>query len=98
MELRHGGPWMSPYAVDRDARRRKCRICEGADGDGDHVGHRVVLEVDGRAAGRAEPECGAPAFVSDEHILVGATFDLDLVPRKARLHAEHAAGAPLTGE
>src|SRR5262249_10320095 len=97
--LRQGRPAMAARFVDGDPRRRKTRIGEGADGDGDDIGNVLQLPIDPAAATRAEVEADLLAAVALARVARRATLDRpDLVAAEARLRAEHAARAPLASQ
>jgi hypothetical protein len=83
---------MLPHGVDRDGRRRKAGIGEGADRDRDDRFPAGVVPIDGRAAIRAEPEPRLPAFVAGPDILGSPPGDRQLLAPEPRLDAERAAG------
>src|SRR5688572_12823017 len=93
--IRHCDPGMAAALVDRDARCGEIAIGEIADRDGDEVGEAAQGPIHGRAAGRAEAEGDAVAFVADALELGSRACGRHLRTREARLHAERRAGALL---
>src|SRR5512132_3899361 len=85
--------------------RRKRWVGEAADCDPHDVRCGGDLPVHGRTALRAEVVCGPPAVAGAKRSRLPAfggkrprrrwAFDRDVLDRKSRLHAEHAARPPL---
>jgi len=93
--LRQHDPAMAAALIDRVARRPEVGIGEGADGDGDQIGRRLELPVNGGAAPRTEMERERAAAVARPRPDGGLPLDPHLRPREPRLGTEHAAGAAL---
>jgi len=91
-------PGMHPFFIDRDRRRRKARVCEGADGNGNTVFAAFRDEVDRGAASRAERESGPSAFVADKDMFRACTADFDCLARKPGLRRKDAPASTLACE
>jgi len=91
-------PGMAALLPHGDGGRGKLRVGEGADGDGDEAGEALALPVDGRAAHRAEVEGQRVAALGRARPGGGAAGEGDLLTGKARLVADHGAGAALALE
>lgn len=89
---------MARLLPHRDLRRRELRIGESTDRDDDDVAEALALPVDRRAADRAEVEGHLAAALGDARPLRGLARDADLTGGKARLIADHRAGAALARE
>src|SRR5882724_5155121 len=92
-------PGVTSGLVDGNAGRGELRIGECADGDRNHIRHRLQLPIDGRAAERTEMEGDGIAAVAEADERRRAAFDAgNLVTGEACLRAEDAARALLTGQ
>src|SRR5262245_5766159 len=91
-------PIMFAVLVDGEARARKTRIGEGAQGHGDDARPSLYDKGDGRSAVGAEAIGGAMAAVGDALPSLRLARDGDLVLGPARLRGKGAAGALLAIE
>src|SRR6516165_9001175 len=89
---------MAALLPHRDRRRRESRVGKGADGYRDVSGKAFVLPVNGRTACRTEMKGQHVAALGYSNPRRSFTCDGDLFAGKARLVAEHGAGAPLALE
>src|SRR5262245_55826890 len=91
-------PGMTPPLINRMARCRKTRIDKGAHRNRYEIGGNGELPIDGRAAMWTKMRGDRLAAVADSHELRLIASNLgDPVSREARLKAESAASALLTG-
>jgi len=83
------------FLPNRDGRRWKIGIGEGADGHGNQIGKAGVLPIERGAAHRAEAISKHVPALGRARPLARLTGNGDLVPAKPRLVADHGAGAAL---
>src|SRR5579863_6311444 len=90
---------MSPLLPNRDLRRRKGRVGEGADGDRNQAWDFSGLPIDRRAAKLAEAESQGIAGVRDaREFFRRSGGERHVFPAKPGLRAKDASGSPLTFE
>ena len=96
--VRHGHPCMFAGLIDRDRRRGKRRIGEGAywHGNGFLQARDFVMYC--RTTVGTEMESNAATFVADANVLRRMATDVHVLAAKARLGTKYAASTALTGQ
>ncbi len=86
--------WMAPLGVDREGRRRKTRVSEGADSNRDEPFASRVVPIEGRATVWAKAEPRLTTLVADPDIFCCAPGYYHLLLPEPRLHIETRIGSP----
>ena len=89
---------MAPLGVDREGRRRKTRVSEGADRNRDEPFASGVVPIDGRATIWAKAEPRLTTLIADPDIFGCAAGDCQLLLPEPRLDTKRTAGPLLARE
>lgn len=93
--IRQPKPIMSRFLVDGNQGRRKCRVCESADGDDAEVRVEVAFPIERRAAIRAEMKSNLAPLRGVALEGFPLSFDRHLRLREDRAAARHGPGSAL---
>lgn len=93
--IRQLKPIMSRFLVDGNQGRRKCRVCESADGDDAEVRVEVAFPIERRAAIRAEMKSNLAPLRGVALEGFPLSFDRHLRLREDRAAARHGPGSAL---